>query len=158
MIDIEILKQDILARPELNGPRLAGDCVGIADFYNKKRVGVDGTNYKVPINSVLKWAARGPFAKISDTAEDKALPIAVRSICMAASRLFQTSTEVDLQDSDIQDMIQALRAANVLTNDEVQKFLKLADIKTISYGEKLFGKDALVSIIDVTISLERINA
>ena len=150
------LKQELQADPKGLG---YGQYVTVADYTSVARL-LNGGNPAfskvapvVPINSVLIWAAGGPMVTLTDYGDNTANPPALRSICLAAVKMFGVSTYLDLSDHNITTMLQTLVSAGILSAADQSNLLALQNVSPASRAEVLFGVGVEVLPFDVQQAL-----
>lgn len=154
MIDYNILKIDLAARPELTGQMATGDCVGIVNFYNTKHNNLICIKKNISIQLLLKWAASGPYAKMLDYAENKENNIQLRSICYVAINMLNALQEVNSEDPTMLQMLAILKNTNILSDNEVAGFNNLQYISPASIAEVLFGYNTTLNINDISEAIK----
>lgn len=151
MIDYSILKSDILARPELASIIKVGDDAAVAKFYNTSDNTLSKTINKVSVQSLLKWAANGPYAKIVDASND--VNSSVRSICLAAVQVLSSLQDINIKDQTVITMIDVMLSVGIISKEEYDTFNSLDKIVGATPLEVLFGENNSVNHQDIAIAL-----
>ncbi|MEW6304697.1 MAG: hypothetical protein AB1705_14575 [Verrucomicrobiota bacterium] len=115
------------------------------DLLNAPRAPYTRPGGSISQSSLLRWAAKnGALVRIKSAAES-AGPL--QSIALAALYLMQGATgALDLTSADNVAMIDALVTGGILTAEEKQSLVKLADVPA-SRSEQLWGR--LVTIHEI---------
>ncbi|HXE49558.1 MAG TPA: hypothetical protein VN663_14360 [Ramlibacter sp.] len=72
----------------------------------------------LPSGTAKIWAAAGPYAKIVDASENRALNIAVRASCLVVRDEFISAGTIHIDQPKVRAMFDAWIVAGVITADE----------------------------------------
>jgi len=139
------LKTDIMSRPTLAAMAAVGDHSGIARWYNTADAGFTKIVKTIPISSLLKWAAAGPYARILDASVNAAHP--VRSACLAAIQILNSVQELDVNDATVSSMLAGMVATSVITQVEADALVALSHVSPSTPAESLWGEGVSLDLV-----------
>lgn len=154
MVNINILKEYINNHSELLSRLNSGDIAGLTSYMNTKQEELSCVRKLVPIKDIFKWAAKGPFSKISDAADNKELSHQVRSLCMAATKMLASLQEINFADQDFINLANGLAVLGVISSQERTDLFALQTVSPASPSESLFGDDVIVTMTDLDSCLQ----
>lgn len=149
MLDRITLKNYILSNINLAKQLESGDISGLTNYLNTKQDELSCTRNIIPIKDIFKWAAKGPFSKISDAAENKELSHQTRSLCMAATKMLASLQEINFSDEDFINLANALALFSVITVEEKNALFALQTFSPASPIENLFGYGEIVTMTEL---------
>ncbi|SRR5579884_2586314 len=151
MTDSNALKTELATDFAALGYAGKGD-VDIAALINAQNPKFSVRQPVVPVWRLLAWAAQnGRFAAIQTEAD--AGTKGVKSIALAAMKVFGTVADFDVDDAGAKALLGAMVQAGVLTADDQTAFAALGDRSPASRAEVLWGPGTVVSHTDVAIAL-----
>lgn len=143
------LKTDIMSRPTLAAMAAVGDHSGIARWYNTANADFTKIIKTVPISSLLKWVATGPYSKILDASQNVAHPI--RSACLAAIQILNSVQELDVNDPVVTSMLNGMVATSVITQAEKDALINLSHISPASPAESIWGEGVSLDLVSSSL-------
>lgn len=114
--------------------------------------------FPIPVSTLLKWAAQGPFQTINDYAQNTTNNATLRSVCFSALHLFGSVSTLDITDPQINGasgLLQLLEANSLITGASLQSLLSYGTKQPCSRFEVLGGAGTYINHLQVATALGR---
>ena len=144
------LRTEILSRPELSGKVNIGDHVGIMEYFNIVRAGVNSTQTTLNQTDLIKWVASGRYSKIIE-GQTTALTPGAKSRCYAFVDVMRNFTDFNIADNQLSGVITLMVNDGILNSGDQNAFNRLLVKSPASYAESLYGRT--ITLEEVSIAL-----
>lgn len=144
-----LLKTELQSDPAVLGyaARIAAnDYAGIAALLASSNPDWTCTQPQIPLTLLLQWYAGGPGQKIADYAANTSNNAALRSVCIAASLLFNGAMPyLDMSQKANQNLLTSLVSGGVLDSTDQTNLLALQTLSGVTRTQAVLGVPGIVA-------------